>query len=60
MMKLSFSTLGCPNWDIKKIVDSAPKYGYEGGIKRAGRQHISPEVSPLERKEIKNLLKRRD
>ena len=57
MMKLSFSTLGCPNWDIKKIVDSAPKYGYEGvELRGAGRQHISPEVSPLERKEIKNLF----
>ncbi len=35
---LSFSTLGCPDWDFKKIVDFAAKYGYQGielrGIKR--------------------------
>ncbi|MGC8972409.1 MAG: sugar phosphate isomerase/epimerase family protein [bacterium] len=56
-MKLSFSTLGCPNWDIKKIVDFARRYGYNGvELRGAGRQHISLEISPLERREIKNLF----
>ena len=27
---LSFSTLGCPDWDFKKIVDFAAKYGFAG------------------------------
>ncbi|MEM1997698.1 MAG: sugar phosphate isomerase/epimerase family protein [Candidatus Bathyarchaeia archaeon] len=29
-MKLSFSTLGCPNWDLQKIVRSAAEMGYDG------------------------------
>lgn len=56
-MKLSFSTLGCPTWDIKRIVESARRYGYDGvELRGAGRQHISLEVSPLERSEIKRLF----
>ncbi|MBC7319425.1 sugar phosphate isomerase/epimerase [bacterium] len=56
-MKLSFSTLGCPTWDIKKIVESARRYGYNGvELRGAGRQHISLEISPLERSEIKRLF----
>lgn len=35
---LSFSTLGCPDWDFRQIVDFAAKHGYQGielrGIKR--------------------------
>lgn len=57
MMKLSFSTLGCPNWDIKRIVESAKRYGYNGvELRGAGRQHISFEISPLERKEIRTIF----
>lgn len=29
-IKLSFSTLGCPNWDLPKIVRSAAEMGYDG------------------------------
>lgn len=29
-MKLSFSTLGCPNWDLQTIVSSAREMGYDG------------------------------
>jgi len=29
-MKLSFSTLGCPDWDLEMIVRRAKEYGYEG------------------------------
>ncbi|MCM8832301.1 MAG: sugar phosphate isomerase/epimerase [Candidatus Omnitrophica bacterium] len=29
-MKLSFSTLACPEWDFKKIIDRAKEYGYDG------------------------------
>ena len=30
LIKLSFSTLGCPSWDLEKIVRSAAKMGYDG------------------------------
>ena len=29
-MKLAFSTLGCPDWDLEKIIGAARKFGYEG------------------------------
>ena len=29
-MKLSFSTLGCPDWSLGKIVENAKLYGFEG------------------------------
>lgn len=29
-MKLSFSTLGCPTWDIDTIIARARQYGYDG------------------------------
>ncbi|MGZ5253292.1 MAG: sugar phosphate isomerase/epimerase family protein [Flavitalea sp.] len=37
-LKLSFSTLGCPEWDLNRIMDFAVQYGYKGievrGIQR--------------------------
>lgn len=29
-MKLAFSTLGCPEWSVEQILDTAEKYGYQG------------------------------
>ena len=29
-MKLAFSTLGCPEWDIPTIAAKAAEYGYDG------------------------------
>jgi sugar phosphate isomerase/epimerase len=29
-MKLAFSTLGCPEWDLETIIGAARKFGYEG------------------------------
>jgi sugar phosphate isomerase/epimerase len=29
-MKLSFSTLGCPNWELDKIINQAKAYGFDG------------------------------
>lgn len=37
-LRLSFSTLGCPDWDLNRIMDFAVQYGYKGievrGIQR--------------------------
>lgn len=56
-MKLSFSSLGCPNWDIKTIVEFAKRYKYDGvELRGAGRTHISPEISILEKREIKSIF----
>ncbi|HWJ77839.1 MAG TPA: sugar phosphate isomerase/epimerase family protein [Niallia sp.] len=29
-MKLAFTTLGCPNWNLDKIIEKAVEYGYDG------------------------------
>jgi len=29
-MKLSFSTLGCPNWDLNHVIKNAKIYGFDG------------------------------
>ncbi|MGB9677605.1 MAG: DegT/DnrJ/EryC1/StrS family aminotransferase [Candidatus Ratteibacteria bacterium] len=29
-MKLSFSTLACPEWELKKIIEKSKKFGYDG------------------------------
>jgi sugar phosphate isomerase/epimerase len=29
-MKLAFSTLGCPNWNLDQIIDAARQHGYDG------------------------------
>jgi len=34
-MKLAFSTLGCPNWELDKIVETAERLGYDGVELRA-------------------------
>ena len=34
-MKLAFSTLGCPNWELDEIVETAQRLGYEGVELRA-------------------------
>ena len=34
-MKLAFSTLGCPDWELREIVAAARKWGYEGVELRA-------------------------
>lgn len=35
MMKLAFSTLGCPDWELEEVARAAREYGYEGVELRA-------------------------
>jgi sugar phosphate isomerase/epimerase len=60
-MKLSFSTLGCPDWDLKKIVDMAGEYGFDGvELRVMGKQHIDPALNSGERKAVKNLFQQKN
>lgn len=49
-MKFSFSTLGCPDWPVEKIILEAKKLGYDGieirGIKRVFDLSKTPEFAP--------------
>ena len=50
IMKLAFSTLGCPQWGLKKIAAAAHTYGYEGVELRALEGGLNlldrPELRP--------------
>lgn len=60
-MKLSFSTLGCPNWSFDEIVHRASQYGYDGVAFRGlgGELDLTkvPEFSPSERPNTRRRLR---
>jgi len=47
-MKLAFSTLGCPDWDVVRIVEAARRLGYDGVELRA----VSGSLDLLSRPEF--------
>ena len=47
-MKLSFSTLGCPDWDVPQIAETAQRLGYQGVELRA----VGGSLNLLERPEF--------
>ncbi|HID55736.1 TPA: sugar phosphate isomerase/epimerase [Candidatus Poribacteria bacterium] len=58
-MKLAFSTLGCPDWDLETIISKAEEYEYEGiEIRGVLRRFDLTKVPELTKKvsEIRKLL----
>lgn len=45
-MKLAFTTLGCPQWDIDTICANGPKFGYDGVDFRGLQDEIDITVTP--------------
>ena len=45
-MKIAFSTLGCPKWDLDTICRRAVEYGYHGIDWRGLGEHLDITVSP--------------
>src|SRR3954469_13410699 len=60
-MKLSFSTLGCPDWSLEQIADQARALGYDGVELRthADGNHLSPDASPEELARVAKLFRDR-
>ena len=60
-MKLSFSTLGCPNWSFDEIVQRAGQYSYDGVAFRGlgGQLDLTkvPEFLPSARADTRRRLK---
>ncbi len=57
-MKLSFSTLGCPDWSWETIVDNAAVYGYEGiEIRGVEGELYLPKVSYFSDLNLKDTLR---
>jgi len=53
-MKLSFCTLGCPNWKIPQIVENAAKLGYHGvELRGVAGEHIGPDEPAASRADIR-------
>ncbi len=59
-MKLSFSTLGCPEWDFSEIISTACDLGYNGieirGVKKELDGTRIPQFSPQNAAQTKQLL----
>jgi sugar phosphate isomerase/epimerase len=50
-MKLAFSTLGCPDWDLQQVAEHAGEYGYDGvELRIKGDRHVDTAMSAAERK----------
>lgn len=55
-MKLSFSTLACPDWNLDKIVDFAVTNSYDGVELRIAKPQLTTEYSQQERLKLKKLF----
>ena len=52
MNAITFSTLACPNWQIKTVIAKATEYGYDGIEWRGGSQgHVQPDM-PADKKAL--------
>jgi len=58
-MKLAFSTLGCPDWDLDQILDCALESGYSGLEFRGYLDQVDLRKSPLFSKAQLPVLKQR-
>ena len=57
MMKLAFSSLGCPDWDITQIAQYAKGYGYDAvELRSAPDGHVSTEFNAAERKSVRGIF----
>lgn len=53
-MKLGFSTLGCPEWDISRIATEAQKAQFDGvELRGVYGEHVDPTASPKKRQAIR-------
>jgi sugar phosphate isomerase/epimerase len=56
-MKLSFTTLGCPDWDLKTIAEKASEYGFDGvELRLKDKKHVDVDLDASERKEVRKLF----
>lgn len=52
-MKLAFSTLGCPEYDLEQVIEAAREYGYQGiGIRTVRGESYLPNLKEFQPKGI--------
>jgi len=58
-MKISFTTLGCPDWTLEQTLENAKAYGYDGIELRthADGNHFSPDASLEEAARVGRLFR---
>jgi sugar phosphate isomerase/epimerase len=58
-MKLSFTTLGCPDWSLEQIAKNAQVFGYEGVELRTHTDgnHFSPDAGKDEAKRVAQMFR---
>lgn len=56
-MKLSFATLGCPAWNMARIIEQARALGFDGvELRGVAGEHLSPDETPQARADIKKAF----
>lgn len=56
MNSVTFSTLACPNWSIKTVVDKAAEFGYDGIEWRGGPQgHVNPAMPAPQKAALRQM-----
>lgn len=56
-MKLSFATLGCPNWTLEHVAANARVMGYDGvELRGSAGEHIGPDETPATCARIRELF----
>lgn len=54
MMKLAFSTLGCPDWSVEQVIEAARRSGYEGvELRLLGAEIIPADLPSAERTRLR-------
>jgi fatty-acyl-CoA synthase len=58
-MKLSFATLGCPEWDLAKILDYASEHGFHGvEMRGAAGEILPPDADSATRQRVRSAFER--
>src|SRR3954469_9931554 len=56
-MKLSFWTLGTPDWDNAQVVDAARRFGFDGvDLRCAAGRNVSLQSTPEEVEDLRRLF----
>jgi sugar phosphate isomerase/epimerase len=55
-MKLAYSTLACPDWNLEQCVEATRAYGYDGiELRLIDGALITPDISPEMRRRVKSI-----
>lgn len=56
-MKLSFCTLGCPDWTLEQIAYNGAAYGFDGvELRIDGNKHVDPSFDAAKRLSIRKMF----